>query len=454
MTHPTPAPHDAPQRWTTSRRDLLVAAAGAALMPVAPLVASLAQTSPLDKMKVGARKLKIGLIGCGGRGTGAVCEAATADKDTVIWALADIFPERVESCLKNVNEHFASHAGSRVDVPRERQFSGIDAHEKLLRSGVDVVCICAYPHFRPAHIEAAVKAGVHIFCEKPMAVDAPGLRRVRDAAAAAKEKHLSLVCGFCWRYNDGMIPFWDEVKKGTIGDIQTVYTNYHTSTLTKRPRQPEWSDMEFQLRNWWHFTWLSGDHLVEQACHSIDRMSWAMGDKEPLRCMGLGGRAAREGPEHGNVFDHFTVIYEYADGRRAYHTTRQIDQCPGENVDYLVGTQGRGLCDGFGSRYELTDLKGGSLYKGKHDPESASRMYQNEHDVLFKSIRSNTARNDGDWMCRSTMLALMGRMAAYTGQTVTWQQAWESKEDLTPATYAFGPTPTPPIAVPGKTKFT
>ncbi len=434
----------------TRREVLKVAAAmtGAAFIP-----AALAQTSPAERLtSTGRRKLKIGLIGCGGRGTGAVVQAATADTDTVIWALADVFPDRLDSCYKNVKDHFAGQDG-RVDVPESRRFTGVDAHEKLLKSGVDVVCLCAYPHFRPAHLEAAVAAGVHVFCEKPMAVDAPGLRRVRDAAEAAKKKNLSLVCGFCWRYNDAMVPFWDEVKKGAIGDVLTVHSTYHTSTLTKRPRQPEWSDMEFQLRNWWHFTWLSGDHIVEQACHSIDRMSWALGDVEPVKVVGLGGRAAREGPEHGNVFDHFTAIYEYADGRRAYHTTRQIDGCPGENIDYITGTKGRGLCDGFSSRYELTDAKGASLYKGKADPESVSRMYQNEHDVLFKSIRANSGRNDGEWMCRSTMLALMARMAAYTGQTITWKQAWESKEDLSPKSYAFGDLPMPPVAVPGRTKF-
>ncbi len=436
---------------SSSRRTVLKAAAGAAGLALIP--GAFAQPTPMDAMEASRRKqLKIGLIGCGGRGTGAVCQAANADKNTVIYAMADIFPDRLETCHKNVVQEL-SDAPARVDVPPERRFSGIDAHEKLLASGVDVVCLCAYPHFRPAHLEAAVKAGVHVFCEKPMAVDAPGLRRVRAAAESAKQQRLSLVCGFCWRYNDAMKPFWDEVRKGVIGEVLSVHTTYHTSTLTKRPRRPEWSDMEFQLRNWWHFTWLSGDHIVEQACHSIDRMSWAMGDAEPVKCVGLGGRAAREGPEHGNVFDHFSAIYEYADGRRSFHTTRQIDNCPGENIDYLVGSKGRGLCDGFSSRYELTDHKGASVYKGKNDPESVGRMYQNEHDFLFKSVRAHDGHNDGEWMCRSTMLALMARMAAYTGQTISWQQAWESKEDLTPRSYGFGELPMPAVPVPGKTKF-
>jgi predicted dehydrogenase len=442
MTHETDT--------ASTRRDFIkhssTAAVGATLASSLAFPQVVAAAAPGDK-------LRIGFIGCGGRGTGAVVQAATADSDSVIHALADIFPDRLDSCFKNVTDHFAG-SPARVDVPPERRFTGVDAHEKLLASGVEVVCLCAYPHFRPAHLEAAIKAGVHVFCEKPMAVDAPGLRRVRDAAAAAKAKNLSLVCGFCWRYNDTMVPFWDEVKMGAIGDVLSVHTTYHTSTLTRRPRKPEWSDMEFQLRNWWHFTWLSGDHIVEQACHSIDRMSWAMGDTDPAKCVALGGRAAREGPEHGNVYDHFSAIYEYPDGRRASHTTRQIDNCPGENIDYLVGSKGRGLCDGFSSRYELTDHMGASVFKGKNDPEAAGRMYQNEHDALFKSIRANAGRNDGEWMCRSTMLALMARMAAYTGQTISWQQAWESKEDLSPPSYAFKDLPMPPVAVPGKTKFT
>ena len=208
--------------------------------------------------------------------------------------------------------------------------------------------------------------------------------------------------------------------------------------------------MEWQMRNWWHFTWISGDHIVEQACHSIDRLSWAMGDVDPVRCVSIGGRAARQGPESGHVFDHFAVIYEYADGRRGFHTCRQIDRCPSDNTDYIFGTNGRATVNGWTPQHELFDLDGRT--KWKYDGPRRD-MYQNEHDAMFASIRVGRPINDSEFMMRSTLMAIMGRMAAYTGQTVTWEQALNSKEDLTPANLAFGDMPMPPVAVPGLTKF-
>jgi predicted dehydrogenase len=260
------------------------------------------------------------------------------------------------------------------------------------------------------------------------------------------------VCGFCWRYGDAERAVFKQVNSGAIGDIITVQTTYLTSTLTKRPRQPEWTDMDFQLRNWWHFTWLSGDHLVEQAVHSIDRLAWATNDKIPVRCIALGGRAARNGPEHGNAFDHFAVVYEYDNGLRAFHTTRQIDGCPSDNSDYIYGTNGSCEVNGWKPLHVCKDRTGKVIWS--YDAPGPRRdMYQNEHDELFASIRAGTPINNGEWAANSTMMAIMGRMAAYTGQTITWDQAMKSQEDLTPATMAFGPLPMPAVAIPGQTKF-
>jgi len=270
------------------------------------------------------------------------------------------------------------------------------------------------------------------------------------SAAAAKSKGLSLVSGFCWRYGDAERAVFEQVNSGAIGELVSVHTTYHSGTLSARPRQPEWSDMEWQLRNWWHFTWLSGDHIVEQACHSIDRLAWATGDRTPTRVTCLGGRQARTGPESGHVYDHFAAVYEYEGGMRAFHTCRQIDGCPSDNSDYIYGTRGSCTVNGWTPLHVVKDLAGSTVWS--YDGQRRD-MYQNEHDVLFKSVRDGSAHNDGEWMSRSTLMAIMARMSAYTGQAVTWEQALNSAEDLSPPAYAWSGLPVPNIAIPGKTKL-
>jgi myo-inositol 2-dehydrogenase / D-chiro-inositol 1-dehydrogenase len=339
-----------------------------------------------------------------------------------------------------------------VDVPPERRFLGFDSYQKVIDSGVDVVILTTYPVFRPLHLAAAVAAGKHVFAEKPVAVDAPGVRIVIESAQVAREKNLALVVGFCWRYNDGMRGMYQQVAAGALGDITSVYTTYLTGTLPKRPRKPEWSDVEFQLRNWWHFNWVSGDHIVEQAVHSIDRLAWATGDLLPTRVVCLGGRAARSGPEHGNVFDHFSATYEYASGLKAFHGCRQIDGCPSDNTDYLTGTRGSGVVNGWAPTYSIRDLAGKEVwrYAGRTDRD----MYQTEHDEMFASIRTGRPINDGVRGAHTTLMAVMARMAAYTGQTITWERALNSSESLLPASLAFGDLPAAGVPVPGQTKFT
>jgi len=344
-------------------------------------------------------------------------------------------------------------AAARVQVPKEKQFTGFDCYHGVIESGVDVVLITGYPAFRPAHYKAAIAAGKHVFAEKPLAVDSAGIRSVLETAAMAKQKNLASLVGFCWRYNTGMVPAFNKIKDGAIGDVVSAQTTYHTSTLSRRPRQPKWSDLEFQMRNWWHFTWISGDHIVEQAIHSVDRLAWAMNDKMPARVNCLGGRAARSGPEHGDVFDHFAAIYEYDDGRRTFHTCRQIDGCPSDNTDYIFGSNGSAVINGWVPTYEIKHRDNTIAWKGEGKPEDASTMYQNEHDELFKSIRTGKPINDIERGANSTMMAIMARMSAYTGQTVSWQQAMESKESLVPDKIEFGPFPTPEFAVPGKRKL-
>jgi len=404
----------------------------------------------------GSDRLRVGVIGCGGRGTGAAVQALRADPGAVLVSMGDVFADRLSSSFAGITEELGGGGGDgakQLDVPESRRFVGFDCYKGVIDSGVDVVLLTSYPQFRPVHLKAAVEAKKHVFAEKPLGVDAVGVRSVLASAALAKANTTALLVGFCWRYNQGMKATFERIHAGGaggIGRVVTAHTTYHTSTLTKRPRQPEWSDMEFQLRNWWHFTWVSGDHIVEQAVHSIDRLAWAMNDRTPARCVCLGGRAARSGPESGNVYDHFAAVYEYADGSRAFHTTRQIDGTPSDNTDYVYGSDGSATINGWAPTYQLRDPDGKERWK--FDGQ-VTDMYQNEHDELFKSIRAGTPINDGERGARSTLMAVMARMAAYTGQTVTWEQAMNSQEDLSPPSYELGPLPTPEIAVPGKTKL-
>lgn len=423
--------------WT--RREVVLAAGAAAVLPMAAMARPGAARAPL----------KVGIIGCGGRGTGALVQTLRADPDAVLWAAADIFPERIETCLSNAGE--ALGAPARTDLPRERRFVGFDAYQKVIDSGVDLVLLTSYPVFRPEHLRAALAAGKHVFAEKPLAVDAPGVRSVLESAEVAGRKRLSVVVGFCWRYHDGMRATFERLHAGDIGDITTVQTTYYTGTLGRRPRKAEWSDLEFQFRNWWHFTWISGDHIVEQAVHSVDRLSWAMGDITPARVVCLGGRAARSGPEHGNVYDHFSAVYEYDDGRRSFHACRQIDGCPNDNTDYVYGANGSAVVNGWAPTFVLRDRAGRTVWQ--HAGRTDRDMYQNEIDELLASIRAGTPINDLRRGARVTLMAIMARMSAYTGQSVAWDQALNSEENLTPASLAWGDWPTPEVAVPGKTKF-
>lgn len=442
--------HAQPPESSYSRRDIVKSGAALALPLV---VAGCAASAPGAKTPFAPRvtkQLKIGVVGCGGRGTGAAVQALRADPNTVLWAMADVFGDRMEGSLQGVATEMGESAAARVQVPPERRYLGFDSHRRVTDDPeIDVVLLTSYPHFRPAQLAAAVAAGKHVFAEKPLAVDGPGLRSVLASAELAKQKRLALLVGFCWRYHDGMRASFDALHDGAIGDVLSVHTTYHTGTLSRRPRRPEWSEMEFQMRNWWHFTWISGDHIVEQAVHSIDRLSWAMRDELPLRVNCLGGRAARSGPEHGDVYDHFAAVYEYADGRRGFHTCTQIDGTPSDNTDYVTGSDGRAAINGWNPEsFVMLDRKGREEWRYKGENRD---MYQNEHDQLFASIRGGYPIHDGVRGAHSTLMAIMARNAAYTGQTVTWEQALASQEVLGPASYALGDVPLREVPIPGKT---
>ncbi|HMP02159.1 MAG TPA: Gfo/Idh/MocA family oxidoreductase [Gemmatales bacterium] len=394
----------------------------------------------------GTDTLKVGLIGCGGRGTGAATQAVSAGPGITLTAMGDLFADQLEASKSTLK----GDIGDRFQVKPENCFVGFDAYQGVLNSGVDLVCLASPPHFRPAHLEAAVKAGVHIFCEKPMAVDAPGARRVLAAAAEAKQKRLALVSGFCWRYHDAVREAMRRVHDGAIGDIVAMQCTYNTGLLWHKARQPAWSDMEWQCRNWLYFTWLSGDHNVEQHIHSLDKLAWAMKDQHPLQAVGMGGRQVRTDPAFGHIFDHHAVVYEFAEGVRGYAFCRQQAGTHRDVSDVLMGTKGQCFINGSSG---ASEIRGAENWRFDQRKLRTLNMYQQEHNELVASIRRGEPINDGEWMTQSTQIGILGRMATYTGQLITWDQAWNSQEYLTPAKYEFGPIATPPVAMPGATKF-
>ncbi|MGA1534626.1 MAG: Gfo/Idh/MocA family protein [Planctomycetota bacterium] len=447
-----------------SRRRFVQTSAALAAVPIIGGGALSATAAAQEATGSTLPPLKVGLVGCGGRGTGAALQALRADEGAVLHALADVFEPKLDRSLRNISnglwpkeeetddeeEKPEKPIHPRCQVTPERKFVGFDAYQRLIDSGVDVVLLATPPGFRPWHLTAAIDAGKHVFCEKPMATDGPGVRMVLEAAKRAKEKSLSLMSGFCWRYHHAKRATMAEIENGRIGDLRTIYTTYNTGPLGRHDRKPEWSDWEFQLRNWQHFDHLSGDHLVEQAVHSLDKMmwvAWVMNGEVPDRVTGVGGRIAREGESSGNIYDHFALTYEFPSGVRGFHMSRQIPNCANDNSDLFIGAFGQAYMDW--NRHEITGGSNQWRYDGR-----GKDMYQQEHDELFAAIRSGKPHNDGEWMANSTLCAIMGRMAAYSGRVITWQEALESEESIMPGPQEWGwhDFATNPVPIPGRGK--
>ena len=391
----------------------------------------------------GSDILKVGLIGCGGRGSGAAVNAMRAEDNLQLVALADAFEDQLDHC----KEILQRQIGKKYAVNDEHCFIGFDAYKQLLETDVDVVLLCTPPHFRPAQLRASIEAGKHVFCEKPVAVDPTGVRSVLETVELAKQKNLSIVSGLCWRYDYGVRETMDRIKDGAIGDIVTIQENYLTNTLWHRGRKDSWSEMEYQMRNWLYFAWLSGDHIVEQHIHSLDKALWLMDDEPPVSCVGLGGRQVRSEEKWGHIFDHFAVCYEWANGIKTFAYTRQMKGCHNEVEDHVLGTQGSARI----LKHEISP-KAGNEGRWKYGGVKPS-MYNVEHKELFAGIRSGDTLNNGKYMSYSTLLAIMGREACYTGEKITWEQAMNSKQDLGPKAYAWSDTAVPEVAMPGKTKL-
>jgi predicted dehydrogenase len=428
------SPASQPERVGSSRRQFLATssavAAGAAL--TTGLTFDRSAHAGVDDT------LKIGLIGCGGRGSGAAKNALLADANCKLTALGDVFPDRLTQGLNNLKGD--GEIADKVAVTDEHCYTGFDAYKGVLQSGVDVVILATPPHFRPLHLRAAVEAGKHIFCEKPVAVDAPGVRSVLETAELARQKRLNLVSGLCWRYDLGVRETMKRIKDGAIGDVVSMQSNYLAGPLWSFERQPGWSDMEYQMRNWMYYTWLSGDHIVEQFVHTLDKALWTMGDEPPVSCIGLGGRQQRtERPKWGQIYDHHSVIYEYPNDVRVFAFARQMAGTANDNEHYIFGTKGK-------ASVLKNSIKGETNWRYKGNKPS---MYDVEHQELFAAIRKGETINNGVYMARSTMMAILGRDACYTGKELNWDESLASNLDLSPPSYDWIALPTPPVPIPG-----
>ena len=421
----------------SSRRDFLRTTAGATL------AASLA--FPGGVHAADDDLIRVGLIGCGGRGTGAAGQALLADKNVKLVAMADAFEDRLQLSLGSLLKD--KKLDGKIDVKLDACFTGFDAYQKVIER-VDVVLLCTPPHFRPLHMKAAVEAGKHIFAEKPCAVDATGVRSVIETCKKAQEKKLSVVSGLCLRYDAGFRAMVERIHQGAIGDVNTLFANDYRGDIWTKKRTPDMTDMTWQMRNWYYYTWLSGDFNVEQHVHFLDVCAWVMKDKYPVRAIGMGGRQVRTSADYGNIYDHFSIVYEYENGTRLVSNTRQQGKCKGDMSAQAYGSKGWA---------NLSERENGhTIHAGKpwtfEGPNND--LYQAEHDELFASIRAGKPVNNGEYMANSTLLAIMGRTAAYTGQLITWDMMMKSKEDLAPEKYDWdAKLRNWEVAMPGKTKF-
>ena len=393
----------------------------------------------------GSDVIRIGLIGCGGRGTGAAAQALRADQNCQIVAVADVFGDNLQRSLDSLQTQ--EDIRQRVVVDRDRQFVGFDGFEHVIQSDVDVVLLATPPHFRPLHLKACVDGGKHVFAEKPVAVDAPGVRSVLQSTREARKKNLTIVSGLNSRYSHRLQELVGRIHDGAIGEIMALHTSRYGGGVWVRPRQPGMTEMEYQMRNWYYFSWLSGDFNVEQFVHQLDQMAWVMGDRYPARCYSTGGRQARTGPEYGHIYDHFSTVFEYEGGARLFSTTRHQRGCSSEYNTVVMGTKGSASLSRRGA-----GIEGANPWRPPRGRETDS--HQLEHDAFFAALRKGQVINNGDYMAKSTMMAIMSRMSAYTGQSLTWEQAMGSEQELSPTRYAWdAEPPAATVAIPGITKF-
>ncbi|MCH7399924.1 Gfo/Idh/MocA family oxidoreductase [Belliella sp. DSM 107340] len=401
----------------------------------------------------GTDTIKIALIGCGGRGTGAVFQAFETGYNIKLVAMADAFRDRLDQSFKPILDKFGK---DKVDVPEDRKFVGFDAYKSAIKEA-DVVILAAPPGFRPDHFEEAVSQNKQIFMEKPVATDAVGIRKVLKAAEEAKSKKLNVVVGLQRRYQDNYIQTVNRIHDGSIGDIVSGQVYWNDGGVWVKPREEGQTEMEYQMRNWYYFNWLCGDHIVEQHVHNLDVVNWVKRGY-PVKAEGTGGRMIRTGKDHGEIFDHHSVTYTYEDGSVILGECRHFPGAHNRVDESFQGTKGRAYLSA-GNKGLLWDANGNQIYE--HNGRGNKNPYQKEHDVLFEAIFNGEFKfSDAENAAKSTMTAIMGRYATYSGKTVLWEDAINSEIDLKPEKLAWDADPKVlpnsdgfyPFAVPGKTK--
>lgn len=402
----------------------------------------------------GRDTLKLAVVGCGGRGTGAVNQALTADEGVELVAMADAFRDRLDSCY---NTLVKTNVKKQVKVKDKNRFTGFMAYQEAIDMA-DVVILATPPGFRPEHFEYAVKKGKHVFMEKPLATDAPGIRRVLEAAKKAKEQKLNVVVGLQRHYQHNYREIYKRLQDGAIGDIKSGQVYWNSGGVWVRERTPEQTEMEYQMRNWYYFNWLCGDHILEQHIHNIDVANWFIGDY-PATAQGMGGREVRKGKDHGQIFDHHFVEFTYPSGAVISSQCRHIRGCMNRVSESFQGTKGTIYTDGGGNG-NMMSYDSRELYK--HDNSNDLTPYQVEHNELFASIREGGVINNAEYGAKSTMTAIMGRMATYSGKQLTWDEALNSNETIVPPSSEMswdGKAPVMPdaegnypVPVPGQTK--
>lgn len=386
----------------------------------------------------GSDKIRIGLIGCGGRGTGAAVNCIESSPGVEIIALADLFRDRLESSRSQLQTKVPAESFRITD---ERCFVGFDAYKQVLATEVDLVLMATPAHFRPLHLKATIEAGKHAFIEKPVAVDPVGSRSIIASSELAAQKGLAIVAGTQRRHSPKYREIIARIHDGAIGELTGAQCCWLRSGLWSRDRKPEWSDLEWQIRNFIYFTWLGGDCIVDLVMHNLDIVNWAFGGP-PDSAIGVGGRQLHETPRHGNVFDHFAVEYVYGKDVRTLTMVREWRACDARIGEKIVGTKGVAYVD-------RGVIEGENPYRAE---KVARSPYVDEHADLIRSIREGKPLNEGRTVAETNLTAIMGRESAYTGKAVNWD--WvrnQSQLDLSPAKYELGPFPFPPVAQPGVT---
>ncbi|MFK7845289.1 MAG: Gfo/Idh/MocA family protein [Rhodothermales bacterium] len=421
-----------------SRRDFIKTTATATGLSMTPLM-----ESGNFAYAAGSDTIKVGLVGSGGRGVGAARDCAVSAPGVDIVAMADLFRDRLESRREPLKEAI----GENYKVTDSRCYSGFDAYKELIDSDIDLVILATPPGFRPLHLRYAVEAGKHIFMEKPASVDAAGARSIIESGDMAAEKGLSIVAGTLYRRQDSFVQAVDRIHNGRIGEIVAAQEYYLTGPIWLRPRKPGMSDMEWQCRNWYYFTWLSGDQIVEQFVHNLDVINWVF-QGHPISCVGSGGRTKRVDPNYGHIYDNFSIEYVYEGGVRVTAMCRQMENCYSRTANRIIGT--KGIAD-LNPDHSLI-----KSHKGKVEfefPEKGNNGYIQEHTDLINSIRENKPLNEAKQIAHSTLTAIMGREACYTGQEITWDEMLNSPQNLVPDTFAFSSMPPHEVAVPGITQL-